>query len=232
GLILALAACAAEPAPPSPPMPQHLPPKIVLNVQAITLTDRSGLQPSSSPYDTNHFSPTISQAIKQWAVDRLKAGGHDGEATIIVNDASLSSQALQMKTGIGTWFTRQQGLKYTGHADVTIQANGPGQYANANAEATRSVTLPENPTAKERQAAYYELLNGLMKDLSKNLEDAIKTHMSGLIMQPATEGSLSPPAAVSPYAPPVILTPGQSGQQVPIYGTRAIPTVPDPSPAQ
>ena len=197
--LIAVTAC-AETLPPPTPVAQTLPPKIGFTVQSINLTDRSGLQPSASPYNGNHFSPTIADAIKQWASDRLQATGGSGQAIVVIKDATLMSQPLPMEKGISGWFTRQQAEKYTGRADVTIEANGPQGFASTDATAVRSVSLPENATPLERQDAYYTLLNGLMKDLGQNLDAGIQTHMGSFLANPPTTSMIGAPSQVSSLA--------------------------------
>ena len=184
GLVAVLAACSSEQ---MPPVTDHTPlPKISLDVQAITLTDRSGLQRTGSPYNSNHFSPTIAEDIKKWAGNRLQAVGQTGQAIVIIKDASLVEIPLQKKTGMDSWFTRQQGVRYTGHAEVTIEAKGKeggrDGFATTEAVATHSVTLPENPSPIEKQDAYYALLTGLMKDLEQSLDSGIQAHMGTFII--------------------------------------------------
>ncbi len=199
GMMLALTACSYEQAPPLP-VSHVLPPKIALNVRAVNLADRSGIQPPNSPYNTNHFTPTIAEAIKQWAGDRLQAVGQNGQAIIVIKDASLTAQPLAVQDGFDSWFTRQQGLKYMGHADVSIEASGSGGFAVTDASASRVLTLPENPTAMEKQDAYYTMLNGLMKDLGENLDSGIQAHMSNFITTAPIYGSTAVLTA-APRAP-------------------------------
>ena len=199
GLMLALTACSYEQAPPV--VTGHvLPPKIALNVRAINLADRSGIQPPNSPYNANHFTPTIAEAIKKWASDRLQAVGQNGQAIIVIKDASLTAQPLPVKSGFDSWFTRQQGLKYMGHADVSIEASGSGGFAVTDASASRVLTLPENPTAIEKQDAYFTMLNGLMEDLGKNLDSGIQAHMGNFITTAPVYGSTAVLTA-APRAP-------------------------------
>lgn len=211
GLMLVLAACSSQSTPPPVAVNQILAPKIALDVRIISLADRSGLQPSDLPYNGNHFSPTIADAIKQWASDRLQANGQTGQAIVLVKKASLSAQPLPVKDGISGWFTREQAIKYIGHAEVSIEANGKNGFAVTDASATRAVTLPENPTDKEKQAAYMLLLNGLMKDVGENLESGIHEHMSNFIATAPVYGVTAVPtqAKVDAEAPkgvqPVIL---------------------------
>lgn len=154
--------------------------RISLDVRTISLVDRSGIQPSDSPYNTNHFTPTIADSIRQWATNHLQATGSSGEAIVIIKDASLSSQPIPYARD---YFTREQASKYTGHAEVTIEVRGArnGDYALADAAATRYQTLPENPTDLEKQNAYTTVLNGLMRDLGGNLDASIRQHVQPYI---------------------------------------------------
>ena len=158
------------------------PVKIALDVQAVTLADNSPLQMPGSLYANNHFSPTIADEIKKWAGDHLQAAGQTGVATVIIKNASVTEQNLAVKGGIENAFTRQQGVKYTAQAEVVIEAKGQDSFATTDATATRSVTLPENPSPLEKQDAYYTLLTGLMKDLDQNLNTGIQSHMERFII--------------------------------------------------
>ncbi|MFA4994721.1 MAG: hypothetical protein WC521_05400 [Bdellovibrionales bacterium] len=193
GLMFVLAACSSPQTPPPVAVNQVLSPKIAMDVKIISLADRSGMQPSTSPYNGNRFSPTIAEAVKQWASDRLQAKGQLGQAIIIIKKASLTAQPLPVKDGIEGWFTREQATKYVGRAEVSVEAQGRNGYAVAEASATRGVTLPEDPTENEKQAAYIQLLNGLMKDLGDNLESGIHKHMSNFISTAPVYGSTAVP---------------------------------------
>jgi len=219
GVVVVLAACSTEPMPPAP-VAHTLPPKISLDVQTITLADRTTVQPANSPYYNNHFTPTISDAIRQWATDRMQAVGQSGQGIIIVKDASLVAQPMAMKDDwYDSWFTRQQAIKYVGHAEVSIEANGREGFATTDAAATRSVTLPENPTDSERQEAYYTLLNGLMKDLGQNLEAGIAEHVGAFVITAPVLGSTSVPMAT-----PTVDAAPQNNQAMPDMGPA--PTMP------
>lgn len=155
--------------------------KINLDVQNLSVVDRSN-QVNSAPYIDNQFHPTIDDAIHQWVAGRLRATGFSGQATIIIKEASLSSQALPMEQGVRSWFERQQATKYTGRAAVDLEINGRQGYAIASAQAERTVSVPENPSAADKQDAYRKLLTGLMQDLSRNLNDAIHDHLQNFVV--------------------------------------------------
>lgn len=135
--------------------------KIVLDVAAVNIVDHSAFQPSTSPYNQYQLTPTIAQALHQWLADNVQAGGMSGQAVIVIKDASLSAETLPMSQDMtDKWFTRQQGSKYGGHAEVSMEIQGKPAYGLASAEATRSVTLPESPSVAERQNDYTICLMG------------------------------------------------------------------------
>ncbi|MDX2028824.1 MAG: hypothetical protein SFW62_09355 [Alphaproteobacteria bacterium] len=190
-ILALLAACSSEPSP-TAKLEYTLPSKIVLDVQHISFADNSPPPGMDSPYNAHRLEPTIAQAIRQWAADRLQAGGTNGQAVVVVKDASLTTQTLPMSQNWkDSWFKRQQAHKYTGRAAVQIEIRVRNGYAVATAEASRSVTLPEDPAAAERQDAYITLLNGLMRDLGQNLEASIRQHMQSYIL-PAMAMSAAP----------------------------------------
>lgn len=194
-LILSLAACADDMKPPVQ-YTRTTESKIALDVRVISLADRS-LTPGSNGYAGNNFSPTISEAVKQWASDRLQAVGQTGDAIVIIKDASLTAQPLATKTGMDSWFTRQQGLKYVGHVQVAVEAKSGDSFAVTDASATRTLTLPENPTDAEKRDAYATMLNGLMKDLERNLDSGIQSHLNRFITTMPTYGTTAVPAAAT-----------------------------------
>jgi hypothetical protein len=199
-LLALLTACASDEPVPAPKMAYSLPPKIGLDVQSINLVDRSGPQPANSPYATNNFQPTIADAVRQWASDRLQASGPSGQAIVVLKDASLIEAPLVVDHGMDAWLTRQQASKYVAHVEVQIEANGRPGYGLATAQASRFETLPENPTAAERQKAYIDVLNGLMRDLGQNLEGALQQHMHDFIVAPISP-DMSPMTPLAPMAP-------------------------------
>jgi hypothetical protein len=197
---LFLSACAADQPAPVAKADYVLPPKINLDVQNMTFVDHS-TQQSNSPYNTFHFQPTISDAIRQWSTDRLGPVGQTGQGTVIVTDASLTSQALAMQGGMNDWFTRQQASKYIAHAEVEIDLQGREGAATVTAQATRYESLPENPSPAERQRAYFDVLNALMRDLGQNMERAIQAHAGTFIITAPIGNVMSPLSPAITQAP-------------------------------
>ena len=177
-LLFLLAACSSD----EPPRAKlQAPPSTTINLDVLTVTvvDRSTPALADSPMAKYNFQPTIASSLHQWLQGHLKAAGTSGSAEVVITDASLGSQALPHKNDM---FTREQASKYTAHASVDIVIHGHEGSGQVSAEASRFETLPEKPTAIERQNAYTHVLNGLMHDLGINLDTAIRQHIGDFII--------------------------------------------------
>ena len=59
-------------------------------------------------------------------MQRLQAVGSDGRSDLTSSsEANVATQPLSKNSGMSTWFERQQGSKYVGHAEVEIRSAGP-----------------------------------------------------------------------------------------------------------
>lgn len=179
-----------------------LPPKIVLDVQSISFVNLVSPERPPSPLDGDDFNPTIAGAIRKWATDRLQAGGRTGEAVVTVRQAALTREAMPIDVNIDKVFTRQQAIKYIGHAAVSIEVRKNDSYAVASAEASRWASMPQDPNREERKSAYFTMLNGLMRDLGLNLESSLRDHMGALILS-APPGPVDPLTVTTAPAAPV-----------------------------
>ncbi len=182
-LSLALGGCSSDNSPRITALAEQ--PRIVLDVRSISLADRT-LPTSDSLYTLNRFSPTIAESVRKWAANHLQAVGQTGQAIIVLKDASLTAQPLPKKSGMDSWFTRQQSVRYTGRAELSIEVKGieggKDSFGTVEASAIRSVTLPEDPHDMEKQDAYEALLTGLMTDLQEHLNEGIRAHLSRFVI--------------------------------------------------
>ena len=153
--------------------------KINLSVLTLNVVDRSTLPSGESPYVTNNFQPTIAAAARQWATQKLGTTGLEGQAIFVIKDASLIEQALPHEDSM---FERNQASKYTAHVAAEIVVSGREGQGRVTAEASRYETLPENPTALERQNTYTRILNGLIHDLAAKLRDGIQNNLAPFVV--------------------------------------------------
>jgi hypothetical protein len=129
--------------------------KLYLDTQDLRIVDRTKNTPRYQPYVGHLFSPTLVDAVNRLAADRLQASGRMGRAVLTIRDASVTEQPLATSSDFEHMFDRQQASKYIARAEVTLDAQSPnGAVASASAFATRSVTLPEDPSSDEKYDAY------------------------------------------------------------------------------
>ncbi len=200
GLGVALAGCAAEPKPIAPLAPDFASlGKIYIDTQDMRILDRSYSVPKWSPYVGHDLQPKLADAVKRWADDRLQAVGMMGHTTLIIKDASVSRQLLPVSTELSGMFTREQAYKLVGHVEVTVDSQSPvnNMTGIATANAAHYVTLPEDPTANELQAAYNALVTKIMADLNVNLERAMRDHMPRFLVA-APQQQTGDPAMMAP----------------------------------
>lgn len=189
-LLVLLTACSSDPRPDPIKLDYTNLGKIYLNTADLRIINRSQNVPQWAPYVGHKYQPKLADAVYRLAGDRIQAAGNLGHATLIIKDANVTEQPLQMASDFESMFTRQQGSKLTGRVEVSLEAQSPtdGSIGISTAHAVYSVTLPEDPKDFERQDAYNLLVTGLMADLNKELERGIQQHMSNFILSgPARE---------------------------------------------
>lgn len=194
--LILLAACSSDPRPePINPDYTHLG-KIYLNTADLRIINRSQNVPQWTPYVGHKFQPKLADAVYRLIGDRLQAGGNLGHATVIIKDANVIEQPLSMESNFESMFTRQQGSKYTGRVELSLEAQSPtdGSVAITTAHAVYAVTLPEDPKDFERQDAYNHLVTSLMEILNKELEKGIQQHMSSFVLTQPISNMQTPKA--------------------------------------
>ncbi len=205
-LALFLAACSNPP----PPQPLTLDysslGKIYLDAQDVRIIDHSKVPPHWTPYVGHLFKPTLAEAVNKMAADRLQAAGRMGHATLIIKEATVTEQPLTTSSDtFSTLFERQQASRYIGRVEVSLEAQSPdGSMGVANAYATHSATLPENPTNDEKYEAYKLLVTEMMARLNKNLDDAIRQHMSSFLLTGPSSEAAGPSPTRDSLMPPLM----------------------------
>lgn len=230
-LILAFAVCvtlsacasAPEPVPSTKQLDYSSLGHIEMATQDVRIVNRAYKVPQGAPYVGHLFKPTLTDAINRWAGDRLQAVGTTGRTTVIIKDASVTRTKIDNPdTGIESWFTRNQGSKYIGRVEVEVQALTPdGTMAVASANASHTVTLPEDPTSVEKYDAYVKLLDALMSDLNSGLEKAMHEHMDSFIVASEPPANFQPIAA-EPVAQPAVTAEPMS-MQMPVPQQQVAP---------
>lgn len=179
---LSLAACAA-PAPKPAPLKLDFAAEspLRLQVQSLNIVNRSVAIPGRIQVA---MPPSVTDAVYQWSRDRLATTGKPGQAVLIIKEASVVAQPLPLASGFENWFKRQQSMKYTAKVELDLDARSADGMSNAyaTARAMRTTTLPEDPTEAEKAQAYNDMIDGLMRDLNRDFESAIRQHMGSFLV--------------------------------------------------
>ena len=123
-------------------------------------------QPTTvSPHVELEFPVSPLETAARWAVDRLKATGSQGIATVTITEASVMETALEKEDGITGAFTTDQSERYDGTISMKIVAEDPsGSQARTTGTIRRSTTVPEDISLNERSDIWYEFTEKMMKD--------------------------------------------------------------------
>lgn len=161
---------------------QHLG-KIELNVASIDIV-QAYKPPMKAPNVEHRFPTSPMTALSRWGHDRLMASGAQGYARFSILDAAVSETALVMKDGIKGAFTKDQSERYDAALEARLEIfNAAGTSLGfTDAKASRSLTVREDATVNDREKAWFNLTEALMKDINAELEKNISQYLGGYLM--------------------------------------------------
>ena len=180
GLLGALAACTIGAERPSFPELtwSHLPP-ITLDVAEIEIIDAS--QPTgASPHVEHLFPLPPAKATERWARDRLRAGGLANRARFIIQRADVIEVGLRRTEGLSGIFTTDQSERYDAELGVAleIRSDTGALLGQVTTETRKSQTVAEDASLNEREAAWFEMTDDLMKLLNAEMERVMPLYLS------------------------------------------------------
>jgi hypothetical protein len=156
---------------------------IVLDVASIEV-ESAYTAPMAPPHIDHELPLTPSDAVRLWVSSRLKAGGPQGRARVVIKDASVKEIELDRTTGIKGWFTKDQSQKYEGKLQVEIVVEGTsrGFTGSVSGAVARSTTVAEDVTLAQRETTMNDLVRGLAGDLDVELDKSIRANMFPVII--------------------------------------------------
>ncbi|CAH2600640.1 conserved protein of unknown function [Rhodovastum atsumiense] len=207
-LPLVLAACGGRDVPTTfEPLGWDYLSRLKLNVGSIEIDD--SWKPRPGTRDVGHLAPTPPvKALRQMAEDRLIAGGMTGEATFVIDEASIVEQREN----------------YVGNFAVHIALSTPDGTRSGYAEArvTRTRTIDDDSPAVVR-ADLYDMVRQMMTDMNVELEYQIRQRMRDYLQTTA-------PSAPEP-GPVEQQDLGSPGTSTPAPAPTLAPTLTPPPPA-
>ena len=157
---------------------RHLPP-ISLDVAEIDIVLLFE-PPLKAPHVEHEMPVPPHTAIERWVVDRIRTVGISGQAVLTIRDASVVEKPLKPLGGIRGTFTKEQSERYDARVEVEISAVGGRGLRSAKAMTTssRSRTVPEDASLRQRQVLWYELTERVMQDFDRTFEAQIRKHLA------------------------------------------------------
>jgi hypothetical protein len=184
-VLLGLAGCQA----PSEPMPNYAAPsfsdKAPFRLNASDIRVVEVYEPPLTPPNVDHLSPVSpGNAMKRWISDRLVAAGTTGSVEVEILDASITETPLPVTSGVKGSFTNDQQLRYRGNLKVQIKyysGNNALSEAQAEASATKSLTVAEDATVLDREKALVSISSELVRMIDRELEKQIPQYFSNYL---------------------------------------------------
>jgi len=119
-------------------------------------------------------------AMQAWINDRLVAVGDVGVARVIIRDASMIDTRLPVKD----MFTKEQSNRYQLTMEMDVELwNGRGfRNGYVTARATRSRSIVEASSDRDRDQLWYDMVKDSMTDLDAQLDASIKEYFPPFMM--------------------------------------------------
>lgn len=182
--LLLLAACTV--AAPSQQFPDltysHLEP-IRLDVARVDIVDE--YRPPLTAPNVDHRAPVPpAQAARNWASDRLiVSGGGARRAVFTIQEAPIIETELDRTTGLRGAFTKDQSERYDATVAVRLEIFNPGgrRAGIATALAKRGRTVAEDVSLNDRRQLWFDMTEGLMEDLNREMENNIRVFLSDYV---------------------------------------------------
>jgi len=124
-----------------------------------------------------------SEAMRNWAQDRLKANGVSGTAIFTIEEASVVGADLATTPGIKGAFTNDQAERYQLRIRATLKLEGVPRVNQAFADTSvdRSQTVAENATINDREQIWFDMTESSMQEFNKTMEASIRQHLADFV---------------------------------------------------
>ncbi|SNR89060.1 hypothetical protein SAMN05880556_101370 [Azospirillum sp. RU38E] len=156
---------------------------ITLDVASIEV-ESEYVAPMKEPNVDHLITITPSDAVRLWASQRLKAGGSQGRARVVIRDASVREKELPRTTGIKGWFTKDQSEEYDGklQVDIIVEGTARGFSGSVSATVTRSTSVREDVSLAERDKTMLAMVKEMAADLDRQMDPAIKSNLFPVVI--------------------------------------------------
>jgi len=135
-----------------------------------------------SPENIEHELPVSPEAAaERWARERLKPVGNRGVVVVSIEEASFTETKLKRTGGIKGVFTTDQAESYDAKLRMSVKISDLRGEGVARATASRRQSVREDITLAQREKIWFKMVEGLIRDLDKELEKQIRAYLGQFI---------------------------------------------------
>jgi len=182
-----LTACAVQTQTSAPDVNFLSGPRVMIDVSNVSVVDNY-ISPGAAPNVEHKHSLTPAALAQKWALERLHAAGSGGAATLTIQRASVTEEALPGKSGIegivGDYPVAKYVARIAARLTVVKPGNVPGAISTYNAEVNvwseSSVLKNDNLNARDR--TYNELMQKIAVQFDQSLTREIQRSMGPLLL--------------------------------------------------
>ena len=136
--------------------------------------------PMDAPNVDHLFNTPPALVLNRWAKDRLRAVGTNGYGQFTIIEASVTETKLEKKKGIIALLSKDQSERYDAILEAKLEIFDDRGLSKgfAKARATRSITVSEDSSINQRKQVWFNLTEGLIRDINAELEKNIHIYLT------------------------------------------------------
>ncbi len=151
--------------------------KVQLAVNKIDIIDNYQ-SPLKAPYAEQKFKQTPEEAVTLLVQKQLKAAGGANALRVVLEDASVIEENLPQPRDAAAIFAREAPKIYRAKISLRFEMYDEAApdivLGNANVTVTRNKSVMGDISLAERDQAFFDLNEALMKDVSSGLQTTVK----------------------------------------------------------
>ncbi|MAJ62912.1 MAG: hypothetical protein CL556_02825 [Alphaproteobacteria bacterium] len=145
---------------------------------------RNNYQPKFFPPNVEHKlaqPPYI--ALQDWARRRIEPAANNGEALLVIHNASIVERQLEAAKKLGPFTMSQPTFEYVANFAVRLDAVSPYWDINGFAEARAEgrLVLDDQSTLDQRDRALFDLVERTINDLDREFVSQLQRNLGALI---------------------------------------------------
>lgn len=135
-----------------------------------------------SKENINHELPvSLHATAERWARERLKPVGKNGVVVVSIKEANVTETKLKRTEGIKGAFTTDQSERYHAKLRMSVKISDSRGNGVARAAGSRKKTVPEDITLADREKVWFKMVEGLTRDIDREMEKQIRLYLRQFI---------------------------------------------------